>query len=354
MEPQNLAMPLRDSIQKTVRREYRMHRAKLWLGYLRNRSALARMRIRARHRGRKFIVIALIEHFGDIVACEPVSRHIRQRNPEACIVWCVSPRYRELVEHNPHVDQVITVNCLSEWTRLRDSGAFDEVVDLHFRNRVCNQCEEPLHKTMGDAAVTTENYYDYGCLLEAYCRGAGLSALDETPRLYIPAPARERVRDLGLPGEYVAVHCLSNERQRDWQAAKWAELAAELRELGLSIVEVGLKSNMDGVRGDYVNLCGKLTLLETGEVIRGARLFIGVDSGPAHLANAVGTAGVILLGRYRAFDRYCPYSGGYGDGSNAELIYSDGAAADIPASRVMQAITHRLACKTEAAAGKSV
>ena len=115
------------------------------------------------------------------------------------------------------------------------------------------------------------------------------------------------------------------------------------------MVEVGLRAAcaVDGsdVAGTArpVNLCGRLSLLETAEVIRRAALFVGVDSGPAHLANAVGTPGVVLLGRYRGFDAYVPYSGGYADGSNATLVRADGPAATIDPAAVARAVRAELA-----------
>jgi len=48
---------------------------------------------------------------------------------------------------------------------------------------------------------------------------------------------------------------------------------------------------------------------------------MGVDSGPAHLANAVGTYGLLLFGKFVHFDKYLPYSGGYA--TNNALIITD-------------------------------
>ena len=114
----------------------------------------------------------------------------------------------------------------------------------------------------------------------------------------------------------------------------------------MPILEVGAAPVITGFDGDvFRSLSGRLSLLETAEVIRRAVLFVGVDSGPAHLANAVGTAGVILLGRLGEFQRYLPYSGGYADGSNAELLYASGPAAELSVDSVMAALLRRLAAK---------
>jgi heptosyltransferase-3 len=78
------------------------------------------------------------------------------------------------------------------------------------------------------------------------------------------------------------------------------------------------------------------------EVIRRAALFVGIDSGPAHVANAVGTPGVILLGAYRDFGRYMPYSGAYQTGANATLVHEPSALQNLPTAPVLAAIRSRL------------
>ena len=56
------------------------------------------------YRPKKIIAVGLIEHMGDIVACEPVARHVRLKNPHAYIVWCVRSEYRELIDSHPSID----------------------------------------------------------------------------------------------------------------------------------------------------------------------------------------------------------------------------------------------------------
>lgn len=77
------------------------------------------------------------------------------------------------------------------------------------------------------------------------------------------------------------------------------------------------------------NICRQLSILETAGVIRGALLLIGIDSGPAHPANAVETPGVIVLEEHLFFARYMPFAGPYADGSGVDLIWADGLAASL-------------------------
>jgi heptosyltransferase-3 len=322
------------------------HRARARLGaeWLRVTWSWKRLRIRRRPPYRSIIVIGLVEHLGDVVAAEPVARYLRSEYSDAYLVWAVRRSYCELLEHNPHLDAVIPLGCLTEWIHLAGSRVFDRVVDLQLQGRECAICRLPLEKPEGNRGVTFRTYYALGNLLHACCRAAGLPVLDGAPRVYIPSAVPARVNALRLPPAYAVIHCTSNQDERDWTAAKWRKLAEEIvASSDLEVVEVGLRPIVGGSLPGYTDLCGKLSILETAEVIRRAEVFIGIDSGPAHLANAAGTYGIILLGEYGPFKRYLPYSGGYADGSNAEILYAEeGPASTIPVQRVIEALHARL------------
>ena len=277
-------------------------------------------------------VVGLIEHFGDIVACEPVARHLKQRHGR--VAWAVRPAYREIVDAHPDVDVTIECETLSEWTHLRPS--LRHPVDLHINRRWCDPTGNEFRKDDYGSGIDRTNYYDHGNLLAIACKGAGLPVLTEGPRVYSTPADVAAVDRLELPERFVVVHCKSNQEKRDWSAEKWRELVAKLN---LPTIEVGLQSVLGGEIG---RLCGRLSILQTAELIGRAQLFIGIDSGPAHLANAAGTPGVILLGHYNHYRRYLPYSGGYGDGSNATVIHHDGPAADIAVETVLAAAEGRL------------
>jgi len=100
---------------------------------------------------------------------------------------------------------------------------------------------------------------------------------------------------------------------------------------GLCVVELGLRSLLGRKDdGNYSNLCGQSGIAESAEIIRRAALFIGIDSGPAHLANAVKTPGVILMGRYWTWDYYMPYTGFYADMRNCRILRQAGPVTDLP------------------------
>src|SRR5688572_1003492 len=78
-------------------------------------------------KGQKLIAIIRTEHFGDIVAAEPISRYVRSLHPDAHIVWFVKPSFSELVAHNPSINEIFREFCVTQRKTLLDTGIFDEV-----------------------------------------------------------------------------------------------------------------------------------------------------------------------------------------------------------------------------------
>ena len=290
------------------------------------------------------IAVMLLEHLGDIVACEPVVWHLKTIYPDSYIVWGVKQPYRELIDSNPLIDATLIVHCLSERLMLQKSGLFDEVVDLHFPDRYCSLCRKPLKRSQSASDINLSNYFNHGSLLSAMCLSAGLPAMDNSPKVYIPETAVRQIDMLNLPEQYIAVSCTSNAEEKNWPADNWTELANLVTEkLGIPVVEVGLVPYItDKANQKYINLCGKLSILESAEVIRRAKLFIGIDSGPAHIANTVGTPGVILIGSYLGFDHYVPFSGAYRSESAAAILHTDGSVKTISVERVYEEVKRAL------------
>jgi len=91
---------------------------------------------------------------------------------------------------------------------------------------------------------------------------------------------------------------------KSWGNNRWAELLAKISgnhpELGLVFLggpNDGERSNIaaNGWTGPKLNLCGKLTPRESALVMRDAKVFMGHDSGPMHLAASVRTPSVCVF-----------------------------------------------------------
>jgi heptosyltransferase-3 len=104
---------------------------------------------------------------------------------------------------------------------------------------------------------------------------------------------------------FILVHPTSRWMFKAWPAPSMAELINSLIARGERVVLSAAPSAEERaymaelkprLRGDYLDLTGQLSLKELGALVAQARLLIGVDSMPVHLASAVGTPVVVLFG----------------------------------------------------------
>ena len=307
---------------------------------------------RKRKLNKKLVAIVRTEHFGDIVAAEPLSREIRALHPDAHIMWFVRPAFRELVETNPNVDEAFSEFCVTQRRVLLGTGVLDAVYELQFRNNShCPVCDVFVDNPLAVArGIDVHTYFNRGNLLEVFAEISGLEVPeDDQPRLYLQERHRQKADALNLPERFIAVHCQSNYAPKDWPAERWNALIPRLADkYGYEIVEIGLASSLSVSHPAYRNLCGQLSILETAEVIRRAGCFIGLDSGPSHLANATGTFGFVLMGSLAGFAAYNPYSGTYGRQENCVLIRREGIlCAQLSLEFVLKSIEQKLSVLTK-------
>jgi ADP-heptose:LPS heptosyltransferase len=144
-------------------------------------------------------------------------------------------------------------------------------------------------------------------------RRAVAAAIGSTPGATRVDPATEADREAGrrvldaagLGGRrpLVGIHPSGGRRIKQWDVSRWAEVAARLQaELGAAVVVTGAAADRElaaallGRVPAAVDLSGRLSLRETLGVLAGLDLFLSPDTGPMHLACAVGTPSVSVFG----------------------------------------------------------
>ncbi|HLL95408.1 MAG TPA: glycosyltransferase family 9 protein [Spirosoma sp.] len=294
---------------------------------------------------RPLVAIILSEQMGDIIACEPVAREVRRRHPDGYIIWVVREPYIELVRYHPDLNGYLVEKCPSERVWLLRTGIYDTVYNMHISHRKCRYCpEDPVNPTADQIGLTFDNYLDRGDLLYTFSQAAALPALTDDPRMYIPQVVRRQVAALGLPKSPIVIHCQSSYVMRDWPAEHWNRLVRWLLQTyPYPIIEIGMNPVVSQEHPRFQSLCGQLSLLQTAEVIRHARLFIGIESGPAHMANAGGTVGIILQGRLFDFVDYLTYSGRYKRGEGVTIVRAHNhPCVELPYADVQRAVQLQL------------
>jgi heptosyltransferase III len=110
--------------------------------------------------------------------------------------------------------------------------------------------------------------------------------------------------DLSHP--YVVLHPSPRWRYKQWSDDGWRSLIQCLLGRAFTVVVTGGPGDderryLEGVLGDLsspglIPLPGRLSLAQTADLIRHARLFVGVDTATTHLAAATGTPTVAIFG----------------------------------------------------------
>jgi ADP-heptose:LPS heptosyltransferase len=63
----------------------------------------------------KNIIVVQPLGFGGHVASEPISRYLKKQHHNSKIIWACREQFRELVDNNPYIDDIILVNNVQEF-----------------------------------------------------------------------------------------------------------------------------------------------------------------------------------------------------------------------------------------------
>jgi lipopolysaccharide heptosyltransferase I len=280
---------------------------------------------------------------GDIVHAMPTCAAIRRAYPEARLTWLVKRQWAGLVERIDGVDRVWPVKStlkgwLSQVSPLR-AERFDLVVDLQglFRSAAIGWFSgSPLLVGFANGREGSSWFYSMRVpvpqsemhavdryLLVAKAVGALEPGTPEF-RFRIPQTDYEEVdrllsRSGVMPGtSWVALNVSARWPTKRWPAASFAEVADRLQQEGYgAVVMVGgpdERADVAAVRGmmktPAVDLSGATTVGLLPALLSRAALLITNDSGPMHIAAAVGTPLVAMFGPTSAV-RTGPYGMGH-------------------------------------------
>lgn len=130
---------------------------------------------------------------------------------------------------------------------------------------------------------------------------------------------------LGKRRPLVGIHPSGGRRVKQWDMACWREVAGRLQEdFAATVVITGSASDSPlaseigrGLAREAIDLTGRLTLRETLAVIASLDLFLSPDTGPMHMACAVGTPSVSVFG---PSDPVRYFSGGDGASPSRHVV----------------------------------
>ena len=287
------------------------------------------------------ILVVRLTALGDVLLATPAVRALREANPQARIDWLTSAPYAELLEGLPFVDEVLRFDQALDrglagsarlWRSVRGRG-YDAVVDLQRKPRTVL-----LSLTSGADARLAAHRRSFPALLAAGLgrdrplRGPhqSLRSLEALRPLLsqaaqpgplqigllpaVRAQAEQEVDKLlgGARLPLIALAPGAAHATKRWGAARFAEVGRDLSATGRELVLVGSAADaavLDELRAGLGALpaidARWLSLPALAVLLSRCPLVVSNDSGPVHLAQAVGTPVVSVFGPTSA-DRWGP------------------------------------------------
>src|SRR6266496_387609 len=291
------------------------------------------------------ILVIRLDLIGDLVLSMTVVRALKRSYPGVEIDLLALPVSAKVVIHDPDLTQIITYDP-NIWRRpkaLFRVKNWRNVYNLlcQLRARHYDIAVSVFGPWAGVIAVVSgakrrvgfgrENYpsfmtdnvpgrhwspgdhkheVDY-CLELAKSSGATISPADRTPRLYVDPQARQQLEQLliqeGIKPEKPLIGChvsSNNGQSKRWPLPYWATLIDKLiREQDAQVILTGtfadlplIESVLHQMQEQAINLAGKTSLPQLVALLQRANLVISGDSGPMHIAAAVGTPLIAIHG----------------------------------------------------------
>jgi len=202
------------------------------------------------------ITVKRMAAHGDVLLITPIIRELKNRWPLCQITVETLPCMFPIFEGNPHVSSV-----RSSTTRTRDTMYIN--LDMAYENRPGRH------------------------VIDCYAEVAGIDVVNRSTEIFTTF-AKDNVEN------WVAVHAgPTSWAGKNWSMSNWAILCRSLMASGRKVVLVGHGNDIIPCHRD---VRGRTSIQELAREIAQCELFIGVDSFPIHLAQAVRTPVLGLFG----------------------------------------------------------
>jgi lipopolysaccharide heptosyltransferase II len=298
--------------------------------------------------GPERIVLIKPSALGDIVHSLPVLSALRQRFPHSHITWVVNRTYEPLLQGHPDLDATLpfdrgalrggwlaAARTFTGFFRALRAGWFDLAIDLQglFRSGLIAWASGARRRVTLESAREGARFFctdsvalpraDMHAVDRYWCVAQALGAGDAEKVFRVPVMptaatwAEELLRE--LPRPWVVLGAGSRWLTKRWPPEHFAALAGRARaEFGGSAVLVGGSDEASlsaavraRLHGPSLDLTGRTALPQLAAVLARADVMLANDTGPMHLAVALGRpvvapytcTRVAWTGPYGMFDR---------------------------------------------------
>lgn len=323
------------------------------------------------------ILIARMSAIGDTILTLPVACALRAQFPDAFLAWVVEEKSAAMVVGHACLDQVLVLprgwftSPRGLWAARKSLRALrvDTTLDCQGLTKSAFACR--LSGAARRIGLRGEHGRELSpwlnnCLVETRCPHVVDRSLELLTPLGIQRPkvqwqlpideaSRQRMRaavaQRGLMGRYAVINPGATWGSKLWELDRFGRVAEYLgTKHGLPTLVVwggarerAAAEQIVAASGGHAVLAPASALIELAALIEGGRLFLSADTGPLHMAVAVGTPSIGLFGTTRPED-----SGPYGPPHVAlQVEYQGGSHKERRRAdnRAMRLITVDMVCR---------
>ncbi|MBI4707420.1 MAG: lipopolysaccharide heptosyltransferase II [Candidatus Omnitrophica bacterium] len=277
------------------------------------------------------IIIFNVNWLGDVLFSTAAIRNIRRNFPDSYIACVIPSRCHHILKGNPHLDEIIIFDEKDKrsgviekinFIRSLKEKKFDMAFLLHrsfTRALICRLAGIPvrhgyftkkrgflLSKKIPLPKKDSLHRIDFYLNL---IKGAGFKVGDRFLEFFLEDSDVKFVDDflkknsIGQDDFTVVLNPGGNWMLKRWPKEYWAELADRLiGGFGAKVIITGSPADMPLVaaikklmKNAPVITCGVFNIKHLGALCRKAKVFVTADTGPLHIANAVGAKKIIAL-----------------------------------------------------------
>jgi lipopolysaccharide heptosyltransferase II len=275
----------------------------------------------------KRILVSRMKFIGDVVLTTPVVRSLRNAFPDAYIAYMADAQAASLLEHNPHLNEIIPFDfSRPTWREQARVAAllwrrrFDLAIDLFGNPRSAlltfltgAQTRVGLDRP-GRGKLFTVRVQDEPGRKTAidfhmqFLKAIGVPATSQRTELFLTDTEREAARRM-LSGvvhktrPLVCLHPGATWPAKRWGPDRFAVLAQTLRSrLNASVVltagpnDAGVIADVLKASAEPIPVFSGLPLRRLAALLSVSRAYVVNDSGPMHIAAAVGTPTIGIFG----------------------------------------------------------
>lgn len=265
------------------------------------------------------ICILRLSALGDVTHVLPVINAINLHYPGAKITWICGKLEYKLLQHVPDIEFIVFdksagFSSYSSLYQLLSGRRFDVLLHMQVAARANlasmlisadrrigwdrENSRDLHHLFVNDSIASEKNRHQVQAFL-AFARALGIETLTPVWNLPIQNEAIAWVdHQISREQRVLLVSPCSSHRLRNWPVDRYAAVADYAVKLGMQVVICGGRSELeittgqaieDAMQAGALNLVGKDTLQQLIAMLARADVVLTPDSGPAHIANAVGT-----------------------------------------------------------------